>query len=109
MLRRDVLLSPKAEHDLIEIAAWYESQGGVDLAESFVHAAQKLFEKLARSPEIGWKRNFRSHRLAGARLFALAKPFSVYLAFYRPGPNEVVILRVLHGMRDLAPLLEGRA
>jgi toxin ParE1/3/4 len=109
MLPRDLLVSPRSERDLTEIAGWYETQGGVHLAEKFVQAAEDLFKKLSTNPEIGWRQKFRSDRLVGVRSFALPKPFSVYLAFYHPGPNKVVILRVLHGMRDLPSILEGGA
>ncbi len=96
-----------AKNDLAKIYRWYHSQGGADLAERFLQAADKAFQEIARNPEIGRRRNFQSRRLGEVRSFAVSKPFSVYLTFYRREPEEVLIMRVLHGMRDLPPLLEG--
>jgi len=99
----------RARNDLAMIYRWYHSQGGVELAERFLQAAGHAFQEIARNPEIGRRRSLQSRRLGEVRSLAVSKPFSVYLAFYRREPDEVLILRVLHGMRDLPPLLEGGA
>ncbi|MCX6969311.1 MAG: type II toxin-antitoxin system RelE/ParE family toxin [Verrucomicrobia bacterium] len=98
-----------ARNDLAKIYRWYQSHGGVELAERFLQAADKAFQEIARNPEIGRRRNLQSRRLGEVRSLAVSKPFSVYLTFYRREPDEILILRVLQGMRDLPPLLEGGA
>ena len=108
MLRRDVTVSPEAERDLTEIAAWYETQGGARLAVRFVESFENLVRGLETGSVQGHPRNFRDGELAGLRSAAMPPPFSVNLAFFKAtGEGKTIrILRVLHGMRDLPTLPE---
>jgi plasmid stabilization system protein ParE len=103
----EIQVSPEAQRDLIEIFGWYESSGGYQLSRKFLESVEKSFRTISKNFAIGRKRNFRSRRLAGVRSLAVTEPFSVYLIFYLPVPDSILVLRVLHGMRDLPPLLEG--
>jgi plasmid stabilization system protein ParE len=111
MLRCEVTVSPEAERDLTEIAAWYETQGGGGLAVRFVASFENLVGGLETRSVQGHPRKFRSGGLVGLRSAAMPPPFSVNLAFFKTTPEGkgIRILRVLHGMRDLPPLLEGGA
>jgi plasmid stabilization system protein ParE len=102
-----VSLTARAKEDLADIFLWYEENGGSQLAGKFLESANAAVLELKQTPLIGRRRKFRSRHLRGARSWPLPKPFAVYLAFYQAKPDEVVILRVLHGMHDLPSLLEG--
>ena len=108
MSQRDVSVSPEAERDLTEIAAWYETQGGARLAVRFVESFENLVRGLETGSVQGHPRNFRDGELAGLRSAAMPPPFSVNLAFFKAtGEGKTIrILRVLHGMRDLPTLPE---
>ena len=108
MLRRDVLVSPRAERDLTEIAAWYESQGGRDLSVRFIESFEALLGAIEAGTVQGRARFFRGEELAGLRSAPLPRPFGVNLAFFKPQEGGIRILRVLHGMRDLPSVLERR-
>ena len=111
MSQRDVSVSPEAERDLTEIAAWYETQGGVRLAVRFVASVENLVGGLEAGSVQGHPRNFRGGDLAGLRSTAMPPPFSVNLAFFKTTDEgkAIRILRVLHGMRDLPTVLEHKA
>lgn len=87
----------QAERDLIGI--W------ISLARSDVNSADKTLDRieaaardLARHPEMGRRRSELAPLL---RSFAV-RPFVI---FYRPN-DGILIVRVLHGARDLPPLFE---
>jgi toxin ParE1/3/4 len=76
----------------------YIARDNPEAADRLLDAAEETFELLARSPGIGSERSFR--KLVGIRSRAV-RGFHNYLVFYQTNQETVVILRVLHGMRDL--------
>ncbi|HWB48255.1 MAG TPA: type II toxin-antitoxin system RelE/ParE family toxin [Stellaceae bacterium] len=103
-------LAPAAAADLDEIWSYLvEQSSDVDVARRFVAAITARFYLLAAHPEyllaahpeLGRARNefgtgIRSHAVGN------------YIIFYRIENDEVLIQRVLHGRRDLGPLLRDR-
>ncbi len=71
----------------------------------FLHAAESAFHRLARFPEMGSRYASDNPSLADMRTWPIPR-FPKHLIFYRPLPGGVEIVRVLHGERDLQPLLE---
>jgi len=67
-------------------------------ADRLLDAAEESFKLIAGNPEIGSQRSFR--RLVGVRSRAVTG-FRNYLVFYQTRGKTVVMVRVLHGMRDL--------
>ena len=68
-------------------------------AESFIARLLGACEELAVMPfAFGILDRYRSLEIR-------RRPFRDYLILYRVGPDQVAILRVLHGARDLAALL----
>jgi toxin ParE1/3/4 len=67
-------------------------------ADRLLEAAEETFKLIAGNPDIGSQRSFR--KLAGIRSRAVTG-FKNYLIFYQTRGETVVIVRVLHGMRDL--------
>jgi len=60
---------------------------------------------VARHPAIG---RLRSYSLSGVRSWVVPG-FENYVIFYLPTQDEVQILAVLHGARDLSRAMKGRA
>jgi len=76
----------------------YIAHDNVDAADRLLAAAEQTFDFIAAHPELGSQRAFR--KLVGVRSRAV-DGFGNYLVFYQSRGDQIVILRVLHGMRDL--------
>jgi toxin ParE1/3/4 len=96
---------PRARQELEDIAVAIGT-ARPSAARRFLAAAQKLYETLSAMPEMGALWEPENPRFAGLRHFPILK-FPNYIVFYRPLPDGVEIVHVLHGARDLGPLLEA--
>jgi toxin ParE1/3/4 len=86
-----------AEEDLDEI--WFTiAVDDVNAADSWIDELEKKTYMLAANPKLG--------RLRPELLVADLRSYPVgkYLIFYRPDPEGIEIVRVVHGMRDLQNL-----
>ncbi len=101
-MKRRVALRQAAREDLIES---YLSIGldSPDAAERFLQAAEESCDALADMPEIGHRWESEHHRLQDVRVWHV-KGFENWLIFYRLTENDVDILRVIHGARDIAAI-----
>lgn len=95
---------PHAKLDLVEIAG-HISEDSLDSALRFIDAAEVSFNLLASSPEIGRNCDFSDPESANMRLWRV-KGFEKYLIFYRPIPDGVDIVRVIHGSRDIETIFD---
>jgi toxin ParE1/3/4 len=93
---------PQALVDIEEIAVFL-GRHSVEAANRFVHRTELAIQTLAQFPEIGHKWSSKKEQLAGVR-FWKPKGFKRYVIFYRPGPEHIDVLRVLHGSRDASVL-----
>lgn len=92
-------LTAEARVDLLTI--WdYVALDSVPAADRVIQRLEKTFALLARFPQIG-------HRHPGLRTTqpVLTFPVGSYVIVYRPKPKPVIVVRVLHGARDLDALL----
>ena len=94
-------VSARAEADLTRQYQWYVDKESVDLAERFLKAFDQTVSRLVQNPTLGRRRRFRSLELRGIRSFAISRPFSSHLVFYKADEKYVSIKRVMHGGRDL--------
>jgi toxin ParE1/3/4 len=92
-------LSPEAEADLDEIWFYIATNGTVDAADRFVDALTRRFFLLASHMRAG---RARDELEAGLRAF----PVGDYLVLYRIEGDDVLIVRVVRGSRDLDPLFD---
>jgi toxin ParE1/3/4 len=83
----------------------YIAHDNPDAADRFLQAAEETFGAIVADPAIGSQRSFR--RLAGIRSRPVVR-FGNYLVFYQHRTDEVVILRVLHGMMNLPRFFSKR-
>jgi toxin ParE1/3/4 len=93
--------APRADSDLDEI--WYyiaKESGSVEIADRFIDSITDRFYLLSRSPYIGRRRD--DDLRPGLRSF----PVGRYVIIYRIENDDVVILYVLHGHRNLETLLD---
>jgi toxin ParE1/3/4 len=93
-----------ANRDLVTIFRHYAREAGVRVADRFFTAAESTVNRLASAPGIGTLYAPDEPLYADVRYFPVTR-FRVYLVFYRPIPNGIEVLRILHGARDLPGLL----
>ncbi len=103
MKRVALSLSEVAASDIVEQADWYEEQSGQALAKRWEKAVTAAVLKIAGRPRAGSICHFPDAELSDMRRVPVAG-FPKHLIFYQLRGTEVLILRVLHGARDLESL-----
>lgn len=99
-----VILDPCVETELWTI--WeYIALDNPDAATRVVEAVYKTFEDLRTSPGLGRVRTFRNSRLRDIRMWRVVG-FEDYLIFYREQSDDIQVLHVYHGARDLEALFK---
>lgn len=97
-------VSPAADRDLDDQAGYLARKAGLETALRLYDAAAATFERIARMPGIGERRESPNPRLAGLRV-SRVEGFEQHLIFYRPAGDGIEIVRVLHGARDIDRIL----
>lgn len=104
---RHVTIQVTAQQDLSEQAVHLGLES-TSASERYQRAVAVAIETLAERPSLGRLREFATDSLAGIR--SLPVPgFRNYLIFYRIQGDQLEIIRVLHGARDLESILEEGA
>ena len=90
-------LTQPAIQDIEQIADYIASQSGLDRADCFLSNLDAKFAKIAQFPNIGRQRD---------EILPLLRSLSIdnYLILYMPIGQDVEILRVVSGYRDLSAL-----
>jgi toxin ParE1/3/4 len=98
---------PRARQDLIEQAAYLTENASARVADRFLTSVEQTATRLAGMPRMGhlW-RSISLEPETEIRVWKV-KGFPKILIFYRPESSGISVVRVLHGARDLPPLLEG--
>jgi toxin ParE1/3/4 len=101
--RTKVRLSEVAVSDILEQADWYEQRSGPTLAGRWGSAITSALLRIVANPESGSLCAFNADELQSIRRMPIAK-FPKHLIFYQAENEEIMILRVVHGARDLESL-----
>ena len=91
-------LAPKAELDLDDIWHYVATNASIETADRLVDSLTMRFFLLSRYPRVGRRRD---HLRPGIR----SVPVGEYIVLYRLEGEDVLILRVVRGRRDLEALL----
>jgi toxin ParE1/3/4 len=102
---RKVCLRPRAWQDVRQTAIYLGAEAGEAVADRFQDSLQSLLNTLAKSPGIGARWSFRDPRLKDVRRLPLTG-FESWLVFYQASKMRIDVIRVLHGARDIATVLE---
>jgi toxin ParE1/3/4 len=78
------------------------SEANPETAEHFCDALERSLTLLVEFPQLGSKAGFRH---APAVRKWVIQPFRNYILFYEDRPDGIVLIRLLHGARDLPPLV----
>lgn len=103
MKKLRLVISDVAAFDILEQAAWYKNQSGEDLANRWESAVTSSLLSILKQPTIGSPCRFKSEELADVKRIAVSG-FPKHLLFYRIKAKELLVLRVVHGVRDLEKL-----
>ena len=99
-----VFLERLAEHDLEEHVD-YIAADNPSAAARFIESVETAFDQLANMPRTGVSREYRNPKLKGIRLWPIPS-FEMFLIFYRVSGEDIQVLRVLHGARDIPSVLK---
>ena len=103
MTKRRLVFSDAAIADILEQSEWYAVQSGRTLARRWEKAVQSAVKLAERRPVAGTQCQFEPPELTGMRRIPISG-FSRHLLFYLFNDEEVFIVRVVHGARDLERL-----
>ena len=98
----EVVLSDLAVADVFAQADWYELRSDYKLAIRWERAVTSTVLRLVRMPQSGAPCRFKSELLRDIRRLPVTGFPQVI--FYRFRDNQIHVLRVLHGARDLERL-----
>jgi toxin ParE1/3/4 len=96
-------LTPAAEAD-IAAAALYIARNSLSAGIRFYDAIDKTLQQIRDHPRRWPRYELDEPRLAELRKRAVSG-FQNYLVFYTVGQDSILVLRVLHGARDLPSIL----
>ncbi|MGA2672842.1 MAG: type II toxin-antitoxin system RelE/ParE family toxin [Terracidiphilus sp.] len=102
----NVYVRTSAREDILRQYSYYSiEKDAARVAERFLEAVQSAIEMLCRMPRAGAPKMLENPALAGLRSWPV-RGFSAIRIYYLHAGDELRIVRVLHGKRDINPLLE---
>jgi toxin ParE1/3/4 len=101
--RARISLSDAAANDILEQVVWYEEQANARLAKRWESAISQALLRIVKNPHSGSPCSFKAVELRGVRRISVAG-FPRHLIFYRIDKDSLLILRIVHGARDLQSL-----
>jgi toxin ParE1/3/4 len=94
----------RARLDLVDIFRHLVRDAGLGVARRFSAEAEATFTRLAGMPGMGTRTRYEHPALTDLRFFPISR-YRKFLVFYRPVPDGIEIVRVLHGARDIDRIL----
>lgn len=105
-MKRPARLRSVAEEDVAGHARYLQDRS-VEAAIHFLDAFDAALSLIGQMPGIGSICHFKKATLREVRVWPICG-FKNYLIFYRVLPDEVEVVRVLHGARDLASIFDDK-
>ena len=94
----------RARQDILELVTYIAADNPIAAAALYDAYEHILATTLTEMPDIGRPYPSAEARLQGVRTLSVGR-FRRYLIFYRRTDDEVEVLRILHGARDLRSIL----
>ena len=104
-MKRRILRRLRAMADLDDQTLYYLENAGEEVASRFISAAEETLQRLLDLPLSGATRTYLNPSLEGLRMFPV-RGFERHVLFYRPTPEGLEFVRMLHDARDLKTILE---
>jgi toxin ParE1/3/4 len=100
-----LVLLPSADADIVRQFGWYVEHGLPDIARRF-RSSVELSIKLALSrPKAGAPKHVSNPALSDLRSWPV-KGFDEFRIYYLARQDALMVVRVLHGKRDIGAILE---
>ncbi len=99
-----LVIKPAARRDMLAQAGYLAQQSGDEIARRFLDAAEQSFLRLLENPHAGAPRTFEHQSLVGLRSWPIAG-FEDIRADYLSDRNNITVIRVMHGRRDVAGIM----
>ena len=96
----EYILSPEAISDLQNIYDFTFDEWGETQAEKYLNEIYAVFDRLTQHPQIGRLRIELADSLRSI-------PLGSHVIFFMPWQDDVAIVRVLHGARDVERVFAG--
>jgi toxin ParE1/3/4 len=100
-----VRIASEFHQDVARQIRWYLRHASPQIATRYSDAVDATLEFLGRFPELGPPCRFEHPELHELRQFRVDGSFDRHQVFYRVSATELIAVRTLHGMRDLAQRL----
>ncbi|HET7078497.1 MAG TPA: type II toxin-antitoxin system RelE/ParE family toxin [Chloroflexia bacterium] len=91
----------RALTDLLEIWGHIAAESGEARATAYLRKIRQKIEVLAEQPGMGRSRDELSEGLRSL-------PVASHMIFYRPLPDGIEVVRVIHGKRDINAVFEDQ-
>lgn len=101
-----LLVQESAEQDILLQIEWYAKIGLPDIGRRFRVAVLDAIDALLATPGAGAPKFLKNSRLEGLRSWPV-KGFDDFRVHYLVGPEMLTVVRILHGKRDIARILES--
>jgi plasmid stabilization system protein ParE len=89
----ELIIAPAARQDVLDQAEYYRDQGTPDTAERWLLRTRQTFEYVAAHPGMG------EEVRPGLRAWRVER-FGQHVVIYQATPDQVEIVRVIHGAAD---------
>lgn len=97
------VLSLQAVDDLLEICGYLTQEASPTVAERVETTFREKFAFLAENPGAGhYRKDLTDQNVKFLTVYS-------YLVVYRPGTTPLEIVSILHGRRDIPPILGSRS
>ena len=93
-------LSAAARDDILDIFKYGRAKFGKNQSVKFIREIEKLIPEIATWPEIGRRRS-------ELRKALFSFPYKGYVIFYQKWAPGILIVRILHGSRDLPDIFKS--
>ena len=104
MKRRAIIRSAAREDILRQFRYYLVEEDNPELADRFLTAAEVTVDKVCASPAMGAPKHFPNKALRGLRSWPIVG-FEDIRIYYLASAETLLIVRVLHGKRDLLRML----
>jgi len=102
----NVYIRTAARQDILRQLSYYlDDKDAPAIAHRFLNAVESAMEMLRRTPEVGAPKGLENPNLLGLRSWPISG-FPAMRIYYIHTSDTLRIVRVLHGRRDINPLLE---
>ncbi|NTG46489.1 type II toxin-antitoxin system RelE/ParE family toxin [Agrobacterium rhizogenes] len=99
-----LIVKPSARSDILEQLRYYTDAGGDDVGDRFFVGIRQSLSAITQTPLAGSPRHFDNPALDGLRS-RVVSGFETIRVYYLIRDEAIIVVRILHGRRDLQALL----